>query len=334
MTFEYQLWGHRILSDFDLGGLDPACEDGGEHGDLRIERTIDPRWSQQKAAPVLEHHHENGELWFACWKHGDGYVAHFPGVCSFLISSGEMRIECAPEPDARGVTIAHMILDHAIPRLLTLKPGHVVLHASAIAIEGQVVALLGQSGQGKSTLAAWLASREYPVLTDDCLALRWDAGEQEWLAQPSYESVRLWPDSVDALGINKTSLMDFAEYSTKKRTGKDAELRFATEGAPLRGCFALAGRDGDKETHSGPPAVHVLPVNEAFVALLGSVFRLDPENEQINRREFEAMTRLTERVGFWSLAYERKYDWLPEVQKAMIDALRSRNRELEKGNLY
>lgn len=245
-----------------------------------------------------------------------------------------MRIQCAPEPDAGTATIAHLILDHAIPRLLTLKPGHLVLHASAIAMEGSVVAVLGTSGQGKSTLAAWLASQNYPVLTDDCLVIRWDEEEQEWLAQPSYESVRLWPDSVDALGINKVELKDFAEYSSKKRTGKDADLRFATEGAPVRGCFALAGREGGKDTHKGAPMVRPLAVNQAFVALMGSVFKLDAQDAQVNRRDFDVITRITDKVPFWSLAYERKYDWLPEVQKAMIEALRASSRDAERGNSY
>ncbi|HUY82907.1 MAG TPA: hypothetical protein VMU92_14360 [Acidobacteriaceae bacterium] len=323
MTFQYQLWGYRINSEFDLGELDPVCGDATSHGDLDVRRAEDEEWIRQRGAVLLEDRHENGEVSFACWKRGDGYVAQFPGVCSFLILPDEMRVEIAPGPGLGKAATAHMVLDHAIPRLLTLKPGHIVLHASAIAMEGHVVAVLGISGQGKSTLAAWLASQGHPVLTDDCLVLRWDEEEQEWLAQPSYESVRLWPDSVDALGINKAELREFAEHSPKMRTGKEAQLHFATEGAPLRGCFALVGEEGKKSKHKGPPAVCQLPVKEAFVALMGSVFRLDAENEQINRREFEVMTRLTERVRFWSLAYERKYDWLPDVQRAMIDALQS-----------
>jgi hypothetical protein len=334
MTFQYQLCGHQIVSDFDLGELDTVCADEQSQGELRVCRAENDSWKQQEGRILLEDRHENGELWFACWKHGTGYVAHFPKVCSFLLCPDDMRIECVPEPGTGAATMAHMILDHAIPRLITLRPGHLVLHASAIAMEGHVVAVLGLSGQGKSTLAAWLASQGFPVLTDDCLVLRWDEDEQEWLAQPSYESMRLWPDSVDALGINKAGLREFAEYSPKKRTGKDAELRFATEGAPLRGCFALAGRDEGKDTHSGPPVVRSLPVNEAFVALMGSVFRLDAEDEGINRKEFDVVTRLTGTVRFWSLAYERKYDWLPEVQKAMINALRSSDYAAEKGKLY
>ena len=334
MIFEDQLFGWQIISDFDLGELGASCADERSHGELRVCRAESDGWKQREGPILLEERDENGQLWLASWKYGDGYVAHFPGICSFLILPDAMRIEFLPEAGIGKAATAHMILDHAIPRLLALKPGYVVLHASAIALEGSVVALLGVSGQGKSTLAAWLASQGHPALTDDCLVLRWDEEEKEWLAQPSYESVRLWPDSADALQIDKAGMKPFAEYSPKMRTGKEAQLCFATEGAPLRGCFVLGGKEGNKETHKGAPVVRALPVNEAFVALIGSVFRVDAENAQINRREFEAMTGLTDRVRFWSLSYERKYDWLPEVQAAMIRALQSGREENQKGYTY
>ena len=327
MTFQYQMCGHQVVSDFDLGELDTVCADERSHGELRVCKAENDNWKKREGRILLEDRDENGRLWFASWKHGDGYVAHFPEICSFLLLPDAMRIEFAPEPGIGKAATAHMILDHAIPRLLALQPGHVVLHASAIALEGSVVGLLGVSGQGKSTLAAWLASQGHPALTDDCLVLHWDRDEQEWLAQPSYESVRLWPDSADALQIDKAGMKPFAEYSPKMRTGKEAQLCFATEGAPLRGCFVLDGQEGKKDAHKGPPVARELAVNEAFVALMGSVFRLDAENEEINRREFEAMTRLTDRVRFWSLSYERKYDWLPEVQAVMIRALQSGREE-------
>jgi hypothetical protein len=323
MTFEYQLFGWQIISDFDLGELDAICADEHSHGELRVCRAENDGWKERTGEILLEDRDEDGKLRFASWKHGGGYVAHFPDICSLLLLPDAMRVEIAAEPGIGRAAMAHMVLDHAIPRLLALKPGYVVLHASAIAMEGSVIAVLGVSGQGKSTLAAWLASQGHPALTDDCLVLHWDGDEQEWLSQPSYESVRLWPDSADALQIDKAGMKPFAEDSSKMRTGKEAQLCFATEGAPLRGCFVLDGDGDKKERHKGPPVARELAVNEAFVALMGSVFRLDAENKEINRREFEAMTRLTDRVRFWSLAYERKYDWLPEVQATMIRALQS-----------
>jgi len=263
-------------------------------------------------------------MWFTAWEIEAGYLVRFAGLCAFRIFPEQMLIQCAPESDVAETAVAHMILDHAIPRLLSLTPGFIVLHASAIQIENQLVAVIGQSGQGKSTLAAWFASQGFPLLTDDCLVIRWDEEAGQWLAQPSYHSVRLWPDSVEALGIASSQLREFAGYSAKRRTGREVDLPFAPSGAPLTACFVLPYSTiaGDaKPAHSGPPKVQPLAVNQAFLALAGSVFRVEVENQKINRREFEVLTSLTSSVRFWSLEYERKYSWLPDVQDAMIKAI-------------
>lgn len=333
-NFKYRLWDHRIISDFDLGDLEKASEIQPLLGALEIVRAAENGWAVS-GEHALEYRYDNGDLWQASWSVGQDYISRFPQFCSFRIHPRQMRIECAPEPGAAGSTIAHLILDHAIPRLLSLKPGYLVLHASALAVEKQTIAILGNSGQGKSTLAAWFASRGFPLLTDDCLVLcqgvlRKGGNAQQWLAQPSYHSVRLWPESVSALGIDESALREFAHYSSKRRTGKAAEFRFATRGSALAACFVLA----DSETEQpGPPSVRPLSVNEAFLELARAVFRLDAENEQINRSEFDVLTRLVDTVPFWSLAYERKFEWLPDVEKVIIQTVQAGRRRIEERRL-
>ena len=327
--FEYQLWDHRIVSDFELGELEAVSPDHSLRRTLHILLVSEKDWAQPGDRARLEYCFDNGDVWLETWNSGNSYIARFPGSCSFRLHPEEMRIDYAPEPDTADSTIAHLILDHAIPRLLSLRPGYIVLHTSAVQVGSQAIAILGKSGQGKSTLAAWLASQGFPLFTDDCLVLRWDEPTQQWLAQPSYRSVRLWPDSVDALGIKESELREFARYSTKKRTGKEVDFRLASGESPLKAFFVLPDRTDSDPVHSGPPAILPLPINEAFLALLQSVFRLDAESEQINRGEFEVLTGLTQTVPFWSLSYERNYDWLPEVQKAMIETVEAGRREPE-----
>src|SRR5579875_2383328 len=136
MTFEYRLFGWQIISDFDLGELETVCAGERSHGELRVCRAENDGWKEREGPILLEDRDENGQLWFASWKHDRGYVAQFPGVCSFLFLPEELRVECIHEPETGKAAMAHMILDHAIPRLLQLIPGHIVLHASAVAMEG------------------------------------------------------------------------------------------------------------------------------------------------------------------------------------------------------
>ncbi|MGH9587136.1 MAG: hypothetical protein ACRD3F_09315 [Acidobacteriaceae bacterium] len=321
-AYRYQLWHHRLLSDFDLGELEAAADDAGRC--IQICRSVEADWLNPQGAPLMEDRFEDGAVWFASWKAGADYIIRFPEGCSFYIQPSRMRIDCAPVAGVDGASIAHLILDHAIPRLLSLTPGFVVFHASAVLVGDRVLAVLGQSGQGKSTLAASFAAEGYPLLTDDCLVVRWDEGAGQWLAQPSYQSVRLWPDSVRALGIQDSELREFAGYSSKKRTGREVDFRFASEGAPLAGCFVLPQATEPDEIHPahvGPSQIEPLSVNDAFVALVGAVFRIDPEDAGVNRREFEVLTSLTDSVRFWTLRYERDYGRLPEVRKTMLNAM-------------
>ena len=89
----------------------------------------------------------------------------------------------------------------------------------------------------------------------------------------------------------------------------------------MQACFVLAEPTDSEPLHSGPPVIRPLSVSESFLTLVQAVFRLDAEKAQLNRKEFEVLTSLTETVCFFSLSYKRQYDCLPEVQKAMIETV-------------
>ena len=76
-----------------------------------------------------------------------------------------------------------------------LRKRHVTsLHASCVEICGQGVAFSGDAGFGKSTTAAALALRGYPVLSEDIVPLKLQ--EEDIRAVPGYPRICLWPDSV------------------------------------------------------------------------------------------------------------------------------------------
>ena len=52
-----------------------------------------------------------------------------------------------------------------------LSLGYEPLHATAVVVDGEAVAFLGDCGYGKSTLGAAFLARGFPLLTDDVLAL-------------------------------------------------------------------------------------------------------------------------------------------------------------------
>lgn len=83
-----------------------------------------------------------------------------------------------------------------------------VLHASSVQTPRGAVVFSGQSGDGKSTLAAALMQRGYAMLTDDVTAIEINEGGVA-MAQSGIPASRLWTDSAARLQYP----MDGAERS-------------------------------------------------------------------------------------------------------------------------
>jgi hypothetical protein len=81
-----------------------------------------------------------------------------------------------------------ILVGQILPLVSALRGLH-VLHASAFVLDRHAVALSGQPGTGKSTLAVEFALRGQEVLAEDVLALRLDGGRV--LAEPGVALVNL-----------------------------------------------------------------------------------------------------------------------------------------------
>ena len=93
-------------------------------------------------------------------------------VGTVLVRDGcEMIVD--PTPGVEPEAVRLLILGAAMGVLLYQR-GLTVLHASAVAIDGGVVAFLGEKGAGKSAIAAALYARGHRFITDDLLAVQYD----------------------------------------------------------------------------------------------------------------------------------------------------------------
>jgi hypothetical protein len=179
---------------------------------------------------------ESGYNWIHSWRETDGelvlscarrivegeesevsgapqYLLRFPGLADFVITDN--LVNCYPHADCRDDSLRHLVLDQVIPRMWAHK-GHLVLHASAVRLpSGQVVAFIGDSGWGKSTLAAALRERGSQLLSDDTVSLRPSKGQVQLI--PSYTGLRLNEDSIATLGMAAENWGTVAHYSDKQR---------------------------------------------------------------------------------------------------------------------
>lgn len=93
--------------------------------------------------------------------------------------------------------------------------GFFVVHASAIEIAGHKIVVLGEKAEGKSTMIASLIARGHNLVSDDVTAFSINQPVVRIL--PGTNSVKLWPDSIKALGIEPVNSFELFPGSKKKK---------------------------------------------------------------------------------------------------------------------
>ena len=184
---------------------------------------------------------------------GEDVLLSFPRVGSFRIRGGrEIVVEPLPRVDEAVVRLS--LLGPALAVLLHQR-GFLVLHASCVVMDG-AVAFLGDSKWGKSTTAAALYRSGRPLVADDVLAVDLRSGPPT--VRPAFPQVKLWPESVRALGIEPEELRTI-HPALEKRAFR-AQVGFGEDDLPLARMYVLS--DG--------PEVRVEPLDEqdAFVELI------------------------------------------------------------------
>jgi hypothetical protein len=170
-----------------------------------------PQIQQQSAAlhPVnirlgeVPHHLPGAvELDPHCFATSAQYLLRIPGIASYLVSHGR-DIVVSTEAGALPLDVRAYLLGSLFV-VLCQQRGLLPLHASAVGGGQGVVAFLARSGQGKSSLAAHLARRGFPVVADDvCLIDVTPAGltsTNKAMVIPAAPWLKLWRDSLQNLG--------------------------------------------------------------------------------------------------------------------------------------
>jgi hypothetical protein len=121
--------------------------------------------------------------------------------------------------------------------VLLSSKGISLLHGAAVALNGGAIGILGESGRGKSTLAAALLGAGGRLLSEDLLAFTRRGADFE--VEPGYARISLLPDSCEALGFGGGAARPAREGTAKSWI--DA-ASFA-EPAAIRRLYILAPPD-------------------------------------------------------------------------------------------
>jgi hypothetical protein len=261
-------------------------------------------------APFHEWILPDGTLWTQFYRTDSGYLLRFPNLADFKVSPAGHDVTAHPVPGVSDQTVEHLYLNQVLPLALS-RQGRLVFHASAVDIGGAAVAFMGESGKGKSTLAASFATGGHPFLTDDGLVV--EAFEAGYRIVPSHPSIRLWQDSEAALIARGTPAAPALEFTSKSRFLAGDRIAFCDQARPLRRVYFLG--DGSATA----PVFERLAPTQAMLELVRHSFLLDIEEHDLLATHFDELSALASQPIFFRLDYPRRYEALAAVRQAIVE---------------
>lgn len=252
----------------------------------------------------------DGTLWTGFYRVGEGYLLRFPGLADFELSQDGRLVRGFPMPGLSDATIQHLYLNQVLP-LAFSKQGQLVLHGSAVEIDGGGVAFIGVSGRGKSTLAASFAGGGFRFLTDDGLLVEPDG--EGYRILPSHPSIRLWQDSEAALVAASALKAPPVQFTSKARLLAGEDIVFCGQARRLRRVYFLG--DGSSQGLMFEP----MNPSEVLIQLVKHSFLLDIEEQPMLAAHFDVLSRLAGLPIFYRLDYPRRFADLPQVRQAIVD---------------
>jgi hypothetical protein len=186
MTFDYIMSGLRVRSAVEMPSAILA-EAAGVDGEPDVTITL---------GDVPEHLTAAARTGSG-WEFEPGrFLLRLRGVMDVLIRDGN-SIVARPVANCDPGDLVLFLLGTCFAVLLQQR-GRVVLHASAVAVGDRAMLFCGASGMGKSTMAAMLSERGFPLLNDDVCNLSL-AQDGNYSVYPDGRMLKLWARSVDHL---------------------------------------------------------------------------------------------------------------------------------------
>lgn len=301
----YAAYGLTIDSDREIPELDgapTAAPDVRLRWDAAARPLARTEWSTLWRL-------ENGDPWVSVARTPRERYLRFARYMSVSVTGGETgeirEIDVARRGHAQGSTVRHLFLDQALPLVLA-GAGELVLHASAVHVQGRAVLLAGPAGAGKSTLAAQLSRTGADVLADDGVLVRQiDGALHAW---PSYPGLRLFDDSSAAAGLDAAHAADVAEYTTKRR--------FTAPGAAVRGPVPL-GRIYVLDGASREMVFERLSRRDGAMAVLHHAYRADVSDAAAVRTQFDLVGRWAGGFDVWRISFPRSLASAAAVAEAV-----------------
>lgn len=190
----------------------------------------------------------------------DEFLLRSPDGAAFHYRRGHGVIMQCEDANAREE--ADLWFSGSVYSAIAAINGLTPLHASALQIDGKIVAITGLTGAGKSTLVAALMDRDMPLFCDDTLVVQSRSGKAG-MCLPGHKRLKL---DADAARLTGAEMQEAVASSIAKNYAKavTAPDQFA---APLDTLIVL--REGEQIE------IAEISAGEAIAALLQDHYTVD-----------------------------------------------------------
>lgn len=322
MPFAYSAYGFRLKSNHSILGL--VESEPSEASDIEVWIGQGPPWiyepiraSEQLfyVSPALEREIPI----FTIWKSSVG--AYFRLVYSdgteFFVDTQGARISVTWQHPLTLADATVYLRGQVMGFVLRLR-GITCLHASAVVVDHQAIAVMGGAGAGKSTTAASFARLGYPVLSDDILPLVEEDGV--FRAQPGCACLCLWPESVNNLFGAPDALPLLTPTWDKRYLALGGGVHQFQHGAVrLAAIYFLENRGG------GPtfPIVQEMTAEAAFLALIANTYMNYLLDSEMRTREFRDLGKLLASTPLKTVRPHEDPERLTRLCEVIVEDFRS-----------
>lgn len=196
-----------------------------------------------------------------------------------------------------------------------------MMHGAAVDVDGFAVAFLGPKGAGKSTLAAVMMRRGYPLVSDDILAI--EHTEDGFVVQPGLPEIRLRSDQIGEITGDAEPAAGDSDRSGPRKIylGVNGGGFAGASGPRPLACMYLPERT--RSTAGGPPAIEGVSGRKAARAILKNTLlpRLVSAMGLASAR-LDFASRLAARTAVRRLVYPSDLSGLRNVAEAVLNDLR------------
>ncbi len=319
MPLVYSVYGLVLCANRPIPGLVALSAAPRVDGQVWLE--LMPPWLGQTLEVaeqewfISPYQDERGEPILRVWKLAGGAYFRFlyGDGTEFVIDRCGTQV-WATWPDTLTLEdTATYLLGPILGFVLRLR-GVICLHASAVVVSDQAVAMLGPAGAGKSTTAAALARRGCTVLSDDVVALS-DQSET-FLVQPGYPRLRLWPETVNTLyGLSDALPRLTPTWDKRYLDLTQNGYKFQRQPLPLAAIYVL----DERCTDPAASFVDAMPASTGLMALVANTYSTSLLDKAMRAQEFELLGRLAARVPLRRLTPHADPGYLANLCDVILD---------------